>query len=231
MTATRHRILAISLELFNRDGERNTTTNHIADALAISPGNLYYHFRNKRDIIYQLFNQYRQHVEAFLVVPDDRPLTWEDKMTYLEAILQSIWEYRFLHRDLPHLMQQDTRLQADYRAFVSAALERGLAVYQGLRAAGLLEADDAALRALMVNTWVLVASWTGFVHSLVAETRQNQPLSQRLMRQGIYQIICLETPYLRNAALTHLDATKALYFQGNTFDLLFSQQEDAAQSA
>ena len=44
---TYSRIVEASLTLFNEEGERNISTNHIAAHLGISPGNLYYHFRNK----------------------------------------------------------------------------------------------------------------------------------------------------------------------------------------
>lgn len=59
---TRDRIVAESLELFNAQGERNVTTNHIAAHLGMSPGNLYYHFRNKQAIIAELFAQYEAQV-------------------------------------------------------------------------------------------------------------------------------------------------------------------------
>ena len=61
---TRDKIIHTALGLFNEQGTKAVTTNHIAAAVGISPGNLYYHFRNKEDIIRAIFEQmdaYGQH--------------------------------------------------------------------------------------------------------------------------------------------------------------------------
>ena len=89
MTSTKERILNTSLALFNREGERNVTTNHIAEALGISPGNLYYHFRNKGTIVAALFERYSQNLLALLEAPQG-PLTWTIKTHYFEGLLLSL---------------------------------------------------------------------------------------------------------------------------------------------
>ena len=74
MTSTKQKILDTSLALFNKQGERNVTTNHIAEAMGISPGNLYYHFRNKGVIVAALFERYQQNLLTLLEEPQG-PLT------------------------------------------------------------------------------------------------------------------------------------------------------------
>src|SRR2546429_8931361 len=48
---TKERIVETAIRLFNEQGTGAISTNHIAEALSMSPGNLYYHFRNKEEII------------------------------------------------------------------------------------------------------------------------------------------------------------------------------------
>ena len=65
---TSERIVQTSLELFNQQGERSVSTNHIAAHMEISPGNLYYHFPNKQAIIAVLFREYEALVDSFLAM-------------------------------------------------------------------------------------------------------------------------------------------------------------------
>ena len=72
---TSERIVQTSLELFNQQGERSISTNHIAAHMEISPGNLYYHFPNKQAIIAVLFREYEALVDSFLRPPQGRAVT------------------------------------------------------------------------------------------------------------------------------------------------------------
>jgi len=200
---TRDRILMKSLELFNDAGERSITTNHIAAALNISPGNLYYHFRSKEDIIYEIFLTYENSMVQALSVPDERVITYTEKIGYFESIFNQLWEYRFLHRDLGHLLEESPRLRASYRQFARKVMAQAYIVYNALRKAELIQATEQDVQAMIVNIWILTTSWASFVVSS-GFFGEEVVLTQRLLRRGIYQIICLEAPYLQNEALERL---------------------------
>lgn len=215
---TRDRIILASLDLFNERGERNVTTNHIAAHLNISPGNLYYHFRSKIDIIYEIFLQYQLLVDHYLQVPQDRPLTLEDKVFYLESVFNGLWSYRFLHRDLEHYLESDERLRRDYRAFTLRCLGGIREILIGLQNAGILRpmAEDH-IKSMALNVWLVVTSWMSFLKT--AHTEENADISQEMLRQGIYQVITLEMPYLTEDYLNEVLALQRRYLPQSLSDL------------
>ncbi len=190
---TRERIIQGSLELFNAQGERSVTTNHIAAHLGISPGNLYYYFRNKQAIIAELLGQYEQGIDQFLRLPQGRELTVEDKTFYLEALLAAMWNYRFLHRDLEHLLESDSELALRYRLFARRCMDNAQALYQGFVAAGILLMNDAQVEALTLNSWIILTSWVRF---LCTSREQGAELNQEQLRRGIYQVLALESGFI-----------------------------------
>ncbi|MDX1756383.1 MAG: TetR/AcrR family transcriptional regulator [Marinobacter sp.] len=193
---TRDKIILASLELFNERGERNVTTNHIAAHLAISPGNLYYHFRNKSDIIYEIFLEYEKLVDYYLQIPDDRPLTLDDMKFYLESVFDGLWAYRFFHRDLEFLLDSDERLRQDYREFTNRCLVAIDRIFLGLTDGGVIQRQSEELRrAMSLNVWLVITNWMAFLKTAHG-TEMDSSLSTKRMRQGIYQVLTLEIPYL-----------------------------------
>lgn len=207
---TRDKILKKSLTLFNEQGERKVSTNHIAAALSMSPGNLYYHFRNKDEIIFELFSRYEAETLNMLMAPDDRQLTYADKLGYFEGILDNMWEYRFLHRDLEHLLGDNPSLKERYQQFGRQVMAQGQRIYQRLVESGLVDADTEAVEALILNIWVITTSWISFLHTS-GIFGSSGTISRDLLKRGIYQIIQLEAPYLRGEAREKLPEMKARY--------------------
>jgi len=100
---TRTRILVSSLLLFNENGEPNTTTNEIADEVDISPGNLYYHFHKKSDLVDALLLEFQADSRQVLRPPESKRASLDDFWVFLHHLLELTAAYRFLLRDMESL--------------------------------------------------------------------------------------------------------------------------------
>jgi AcrR family transcriptional regulator len=206
---TRERIVQTSLELFNQQGERSVSTNHIAAHMEISPGNLYYHFPNKQAIIAELFQEYETLVENFLQVPAGRSLTVEDMRDYLLAILDGMWRYRFLHRDLEHLLSMDSELATRYRRFSRRGLTQAMAIYAAFNEAGIIDIDKVQMESLTLNTWIILTSWVRF---LCTTREAPSHLEQCALRRGVYQVLILEAGYITEQSRAEFTALCGEFF-------------------
>lgn len=202
---TRQRILDCALAMFNAQGEPNVTTNHIADELEISPGNLYYHFRNKDDIIEQLFGRYEERIGAAMTVPDGRLPDLEDIWLQMHLVFECIWDYRFLYRDLVDILSRNRRLRLRFARILKRATENASTVIRGLAQAGILRASVAEMEGLATNILVLATFWLNY-----AAARGDQD-EARSIRQGIVQVMMLISPFLRDAERVHLNTLSQAY--------------------
>ncbi len=193
MMKTRDRILQASLQLFNTQAERNVTTNHIASHLGISPGNLYYHFRNKSTIVAELFSEFERQMDTFFALTEQTTVTLEDKTQYLESLLKIMWQFRFLHQGLEYLLESDPELAARYRQFAQRSLGSTQQIYQAFADAGILQLNAQQAETLSINTWLVLSSWLQF---LTTTGGIQMTLDERLLRRGIYQILMLEEGYV-----------------------------------
>ncbi len=202
---TRQRILDGSLALFNAQGEPHVTTNHIADALEISPGNLYYRFRNKDDIIEQLFARFAARMDDALAAPDGRLPGLEDIWLQLHLVFECTWDYRFLYRDLVEILSRNRRLRVRFARILKRADERAHAVMRGLSQAGVMRASAAELDAAATNVLVLSTFWLNY-----AAVRGDRD-EHAAIRDGIVQVMMLLAPFLRDAERVHLNTLTRAY--------------------
>lgn len=99
---TSEKILLISLDLFNKQGERNITSVDIANELDISPGNLYYHYKGKDDIVNALVDSYISKINA---IPQSFEAK-EDFYKYLFYCLETMHLFRFLFQNIAEISAQ-----------------------------------------------------------------------------------------------------------------------------
>jgi AcrR family transcriptional regulator len=204
---TRERILETSLAMFNALGEPNVTTNHIADELEISPGNLYYYFRNKEDIVEQVFLRYEARMDEALLVPEDRLPDLEDVWMQLHLVFECMWDYRFLYRDLVDILSRSRKLKAHFARILKRAAGSAAAVLEGLARAGILRATADEIRATAENVLLVATFWMNFniVRHGRSETGQDD------LTHGIYQVMLLIAPFLRDAERAHLNTLASAY--------------------
>ena len=192
---TKDRILQISLQLFNERGERSVTTNHIAAEFGISPGNLYYHFRNKHEIIKELMHQYQVETLEMLSLPEDRPLTTNDKINYFQVLSGQLWNYRFIHRDVYHLVESNEDFKKIYPRFAGQVMQQGQRIYQAFVDAGLMKMTPSEIEALIINLWIVLTNWTNFLY-MSGHISDNNHLEEKWVWQALRQMVFLEGPYL-----------------------------------
>ncbi|WP_395680861.1 TetR/AcrR family transcriptional regulator [Dokdonella sp.] len=204
---TRERILETSLAMFNAQGEPNVTTNHIADELGISPGNLYYHFRSKDDIVEHLFARYEAGVGEALLLPDGRAPNLEDIWLQLHLVFESLWGYRFLYRDLVDILARNRKLKLRFARIMNRASTSATDLLRGLVRAGVMRATADEIHALAENILLVATFWMSFdaVRGGKAEAGEAD------LNRGIHRVMMLIAPFLRDAERYHLNTLAATY--------------------
>ena len=190
---TKTRILDAALALFNERGTANVTTNHIAESLSMSPGNLYYHFRNKAEIVRGLFARVTgEWATNYAVPPGTMP-----SMAIMETMVAGNFEiqarYRFFFRDLTLLLNADPELAAAYQANRAGGIGNTKFLLNLFAEAGVLTVvgDDEALDDLAQLLWLVGDFWLVFKDAGGAE------FTQADMDQGVRMFRRLLTPHLK----------------------------------
>lgn len=184
---TRDKIIHASLELFNEHGERSITTNHIAAHLSISPGNLYYHFRNKEDIIRSIFSLYEAHLDSGFQPYFDEPITVELLVGYFDTMFETLWKFRFMYTNLTDILSRDSELLKRYLSTQQEALNRSSSILNKLRVDGILDIKEDRVMPLADTMRMIACFWIDYkqTHS------PNARITKACLYDGLLRVIML----------------------------------------
>jgi AcrR family transcriptional regulator len=188
---TRKRILETALRLFNEFGTAAVSTNRIAAEAGISPGNLYYHYRNKEEIIRALLEDLLAAFEAFWLLPQGRQLVLRDLQTLLSNTFEVQWRYRFLSRELVALIRYDHLLAQRYQENYQRRMQQQRTFAQHLIDAHVLRPlREAELTEVLTACWIITENWLTFLES------SGQPITYEQFQAGSPVIARVLHPYL-----------------------------------
>jgi AcrR family transcriptional regulator len=191
---TVERILETALRLFNEWGEPNVTTTQLASELSISPGNLYYHFKNKEAIVELLFDRFALELADALIVAERRSITLEDMWLQLHLVFETIWRYRFVYRDLNDLLTRYRKIREHFRRVINEQTAAGTSIFRGLAAAGEMIASEEEMEALARNMVLIATYWLSF------ENARGAKFSDCDIGRGVYQVMSAIAPFLTGEA-------------------------------
>jgi AcrR family transcriptional regulator len=212
---TRERILTASLNLFNTYGEAHVNTGHIADELNISPGNLYYHFRNKEEIIRHLFTDFEKRIVVAPTMANedavDPASSIEDLWLYLHLMFESIWDYRFLYRNLEDLLSRDPKVRSHFNRIIEHNRSIVCSLFETLVRGKAMQASNDEIRILAENVLVVATYWLNFQHISTRQVFHADLGEQEDLSRGVYQVMALVAPYLMGKTREHLEHISRIY--------------------
>jgi AcrR family transcriptional regulator len=185
---TKERILLTSIDLFNRSGVVAITTNHIAKAMEISPGNLYFHYDNKEEIIAELFK--RMCKETYQLWRTRKGIS-HNPLDFIDENFELYWKYRFFHREMYSLRRKDPDLAKMWRLHLQKMMKLMDVIYRRWVREGKMVEIKAASEMEYISESLLAMSTT-FLQFF--ESAEKAP-GKRSVERGKRHVARLLLPY------------------------------------
>jgi AcrR family transcriptional regulator len=207
---TAERILEVTLALFNRFGEPNVSTTLISAELNISPGNLYYHYPAKDELINSLFDRYERKLSELLNASDGvRDV--EEAWFFMHSLFELIWQYRFLYRDLNDLLSKNRRLETHFQWILKNKARAVRALLDGMSRSGALRIDGGELEGTATSMVVVLTYWLSYEYVRDPRHALEEENAQQALMRGAHHVLSLLVPYLEPGQRRHLQGLIGAY--------------------
>lgn len=189
----KQRILEATIKLMNEQGAA-VGTSQIADYLGISPGNLYYHFRNREEILRKLFERLSDELDEVLRVQPNEPISVARFVSCYTGGTRVLWRYRFFFASAVDFIGRDKWLAQRYLDFSNQSKHYMRLIIQSAvkDAPGLCKPSARECGHLAETMWVLWVSWPRYSEL----SRPGRVIGEADIGHGLEQISFVLAPYL-----------------------------------
>jgi len=206
---TKSLICEVARELFNLQGTANVSTNHVALELDMSPGNLYYHFRNKEAILDRLLAQYLGELKPY-TNSNALESDIEDAWFFIHMTSELATRYRFIYRDTDYILGKYPPAAQAVSLALTSLLEAITRLLTGLDKNGALQLpSDQAHRDLAMNMLIVCTQWIRFRRHLAGKAQVDVEAED--LNAGVYQTLSIVMPYLEPSQRQHLENLRGQY--------------------
>jgi len=198
------------LDLFNRFGEPNVSTTLISAELNISPGNLYYHYPAKDELVNALFTRYETALHELLeAAPGVRDV--EDAWFFMHTLFELVWQYRFLYRDLNDLLSKNRRLETHVKDALLHKTTAFRALLDGLSHSKILQMDASQREMSATHMVVMLTWWLSYEYVRDPRHALEPQSAQQSLLKGAKHVLGLLSPFTAGEHHAHLNALLAAY--------------------
>ncbi len=158
---TKDKIIVMATNLFNFHGTKAISTNHIAKKMGISPGNLYYHFRSKNDIICSISNKFSNDLGSVFQLKLHDISDFSKSLAHLFNRFFNVQRsYKFLFLEGVFLVKQDKYLLAHYTKLRSLIKEGYSDLLTNLVKIKLIKKETLMMKDdLLEAQWIIMWYW------------------------------------------------------------------------
>lgn len=191
----RQRIIDAAVELMNLNGSA-VGTSQLTEHLSISPGNLYYHFRNREEILVEVLARLQSDLDEVLELVPGEALDAARLARCFIGGAHVLWRYRFFFSSTLELVIKDAQLRQRYREFSLRGTDQvDNILRQTFRAAaGPIKLKAPERKQLSENMWVLWTSWPRYM-----EIIEGRETGEEEITRSYKQLTLLLKPYVASA--------------------------------
>lgn len=199
---TRDRILLTAIILFNEHTASAISTNHIAAEMNISPGNLYYYFKNKEEIIREIFGQLSELADRIWYHPD-LGKSEDGLIDYFRNLASHMYDFRFFYLELNVILKNDPLLKKEYIERSERIVLQMMVIFSDFISNRIMKnfESDRERKYLLRNIWTVGQMWMTYANI------RYEGVTSEIVNDGVWQMYTVVEHLLTKKSKSKIENT------------------------